>query len=102
MGYTERSVCFRRGDRCDYCQQPQGLWTLLIGRLQLRDLTLVGQTNNKESNKQKTKTNPTKKQKQIPQTEMPSPLHSIVRSEIQRLFIKILYVLDDNRRSQLV
>jgi len=72
----------------------------------LRDLTLVGQTNNKERNKQKgkqipqkAKTNPTKKQKQIPQTEMPSPLHSIVRSEIQRLFIKILYVLDDNRRS---
>jgi len=72
----------------------------------LRDLTLVGQTNNKnETNKkekqipQKAKTNPTKKQKQIPQTEMPSPLHSIVRSEIQRLFIKILYVLDDNRRS---
>ena len=32
----------------------------------------------------------------------PSPLHSIVRSEIERLFIKILYVLDDNRRSQLV
>jgi len=62
-----------------------------------------------ERNKQKRKTNPTKsknkshkKQKQIPQTEMPSPLHSIVRSEIQRLFIKILYVLDDNRRSQLV
>ena len=77
-----------------------------IFRLQLRDLTLVGQTNNKERNKQKRKTNPTKsknkshkKQKQIPQTEMPSPLHSIVRSEIQRLFIKILYVLDDNRRS---
>jgi len=54
----------------------------------LRDLTLVGQTNNKERNKQKEKTNPTKsknkshKKKQIPQTEMPSPLHSIVRSEI--------------------
>jgi len=38
----------------------------------------------------------------IPQTQKPSPLHSIVRSEIERLFIKILYVLDDNRRSQLV
>ena len=78
---------------------------LILFRLQLRDLTLVGQTNNKERNKQKEKTNPTKsknkshKKKQIPQTEMPSPLHSIVRSEIQRLFIKILYVLDDNRRS---
>merc|ERR1712004_961753 len=105
MGYTERSVCFRRGDRCDYCQQPQGLWTLLIGRLQLRDLTLVGQTNNKERNKQKRKTNPTKSKnkshkKQIPQTEMPSPLHSIVRSEIQRLFIKILYVLDGNNERE--
>jgi len=63
---------------------------------------------NKQQRKKQTKrkTNPTKsknkshkKQKQIPQTEMPSPLHSIVRSEIQRLFIKILYVLDDNRRS---
>jgi hypothetical protein len=58
------------------------------------------ETNKKEKQiPQKAKTNPTKKQKQIPQTEMPSPLHSIVKSEIQRLFIKILYVLDDNRRS---
>jgi len=55
------------------------------------------QTKRKKQIPQKAKTNPTKKQ--IPQTEMPSPLHSIVRSEIQRLFIKILYVLDDNRRS---
>jgi hypothetical protein len=30
----------------------------------------------------------------IPQTQKLSPLHSIVRSEIERLFIKILYVLD--------
>jgi len=43
-----------------------------------------------------------KHKKEIPQTQKPSPLHSIVRSEIERLFIKILYVLDDNRRSQLV
>jgi len=56
------------------------------------------QTTKKETNK-KQKQIPQKKQKQIPQTEMPSPLHSIVRSEIQRLSIKILYVLDDNRRS---
>ena len=32
----------------------------ILFRLQLRDLTLVGQTNNKERNKQKGKTNPTK------------------------------------------
>ena len=32
----------------------------ILFRLQLRDLTLVGQTNNKERNKQKEKTNPTK------------------------------------------
>merc|ERR1719245_1128058 len=38
----------------------RGCGLLLIGRLQLRDLTLVGQTNNKERNKQKGKTNPTK------------------------------------------
>ena len=37
-----------------------------IFRLQLRDLTLVGQTNNKERNKQKAKTNPTKKTKTNP------------------------------------
>jgi len=30
----------------------------------------------------------------IPQTQKLSPLHSIVRSETERLFIKILYVLD--------
>jgi len=56
----------------------------------------------KKQTKRKNKSHKKQKQipqKQIPQTEMPSPLHSIVRSEIQRLFIKILYVLDDNRRS---
>jgi len=55
------------------------------------------QTKRKNKSHKKQKQIPQKKQ--IPQTEMPSPLHSIVRSEIQRLFIKILYVLDDNRRS---
>ena len=30
-------------------------------------------------------------------TKKPSPLHSIVKSEIERLLIKILYVLDDFR-----
>jgi len=67
------------------------LWALLIRRLQLRDLTLDDSTEQKKET-----------QKEIPQTQKPSPLHSIVRSEIERLFIKILYVLDDNRRSQLV
>ena len=75
---------------CDNCDRfLRTIKNFFIFRLQLRDLTLDDSTERR-------------KKKKSHKHKKPSPLHSIVRSEIERLFIKILYVLDDNRRSQLV